>query len=128
MLPFRLKLNTYRMVAVLDNTVLVTLPILVFVTVVALKYIKLFTSQPRHRVYARWLCIGAVMCGVFIPSVAALAASLISIVAAVLMMLIARNLGKVHSGESNAVKLYAQAVVILLLGQVPLVVTTRLLG
>lgn len=112
----------------LDNTVLITLPVLAFVTVTTVRQIKQFNAPTKYRTMLRWLCIIAGICAVGIPALAAVTAAIIAFVGSGLMISMGRNYQKVASGTSQANGLYGKAIGLFLLGVLPLVITSRLLG
>lgn len=110
----------------LSNTVLITLPCLVAVTVIAVRILRTYSASNKAAAWSRWLVIVAGVCAIAMPSIAAIASAAIGGAGAVLLVLMARNYAQVASGKNAAGTMYAKAVGIALLGLIPIAVTSRL--
>ena len=111
----------------LNNTVLVTLPCLIAVTVIVASILHAYSASNKAAAWSRWLVIIAGVCAIAMPSIAAIASAVIGGAGAVLLLLMARNYAQVASGKNAASAMYAKAIGIAVLGLIPLAITTRLI-
>lgn len=112
---------------VLDNTVFLTLPILLLSFETAARYGVKYLPEQRGVNIKRWLRISLVVLALFVPSLAAIATACAGLAAAVLMLLVAKSYKSVSSKQLAGLQRSALAVGLALLSAVPLVVTARLL-
>lgn len=110
-----------------DNTVLFTLPVLLFVTWFTVKQLRLYWSRIAFKTLHRWVWILSLGSAFAVPSLAALITACIGLAGAVLTILIARNYAKVTSGRNDASRMRLVALGVTVLSLIPLLVSAGLL-
>lgn len=111
--------------AVLDNTLIITMPILLGVAYFTSRTVVEYFDERRGKAYRRWVWILAVVSAVFVPSMAAIVALLFGIVCGGLEFAMAGTAGRVDSAQPMMKKRRLKATLLVVASAIPLVVTLR---